>query len=457
MASITQLAQMYRQRIPTAPTTGKVGPRQTTADDLRRVATYGRAGMTSTPSYQTVDPRSGGLNRTPAPGSFQITPPQLQEIQAGLIGGPAAGYGEKYGGFPTRSDFMAAIEGEAIGTRELADLARAQADQARLARSEAYTQPVAAELSRSASMAGVRPGATLSSGERAKLMGGYEDVQQFGRSPAYVERRAAESQYGPAPSWQDSANAAMRLAYEAMLEAPTVGPEDRMQRADIAVLQGLRSPSVEAYRTFTENAPTMYADIGAPEALANLIEETPLYEYARQLAVARYGMDPSQAAGLFTPEMDVNYAKQQDDYRRFQGGFMPTSTAEYIFDNYGPEAYEQYRQSQAEAALYGSPSEQRAAANFAEEAALLEADMALAEEYGFMPSAVPGYDVEDVRLVMSDPTFKQYVANGMSRITGDEYGDVAGEELGAQYFQETGDILGANILKQILVSFDVKQ
>lgn len=475
MASITELAKMYGQRVPSTSSTGKVGPRQTTANDLRRVATYGRAGMGSRTLSGFNDPRSGGLAPMPSPGSFQMDPAQLQEIQSGLIGGPAAGYGEKYAGFPTRSDYLAAIEGEAIGTRELATLAREQAKQARenryLQSAPQYVDPLTEELSRSASMAGVRPGATLSAADRARLMGGYEQVQKFGRTPTYLGRLQEETQLGtlrpsgyeqPGMPPENSANEAMRLAYQAMLEAPTVGLQEQIQTADLAASQGLRSPTVSAYqrfgKDFEENAATMYPDIGAPEALANLIGETPLYEYARQIAQARYGMDPAQAAGLFTPEMDISYDKQQTDYERFQSGYREISDAEYIFDNYGPEALEQYRAQKAEETLYGSESEQRTAEKFALEAENLEIDLALENEYGFRPSDIPGddTDTEVVRALMSDPTFKSKVDAGLARITGDEYAENVGEELGNEYLKETGDVLGATVLQKILVTFDLK-
>lgn len=399
MASITELAKMYRQRIPTTTTTSKTGPRNTTVEDVRRVATYGRSGQPSQElRYQTVDPRYPS-RATTTPTPFQLSPEQASSVQAGIVGGPAAGYGEKYAGFPTQSDYLAAIEGQAFGAYEMANLAQQQANQAAVDRSAKYTAPISTDLSRSASMAGVRPGALMSTEDRAKLFGGYQDVQKFGGGPEYEEARFEQS---------PDANLMMRMAYESMLEAPSVGQEEQMLTANMALAQGMQSPSLSAYRRFA-NDPSVYQDVAAPQQIADLIRQTPLYEYARQIAEAQYGMDPAQAAGLFTPAMDMAYKKEQDDFNRSQQGFDNRSVAQYIFDEYGPEQFASYQAKIAEEALYGSPSQQRAAQNAQIEAEEFMDDMTILENYGFRPSDIPGIPAATTRDAFRDENFQDAV------------------------------------------------
>jgi hypothetical protein len=446
MASITELAQMYRQRIapsgmgsrvPTTTTAGKTGPRQTTVNDVRRVAQYGRSAMT--PSYASVDPRPGGLSSAPTPFSMPQT--ALQDIQAGIIGGPGAGYGEKYGGFPTQSDYLNAIKGEAFGTRELAALARQRAEQAIANRETEYVPPVSAELSRSASMAGVRPGALVSEADRAKLMGGYERVQEFGRGPEYQAARERGSYQGYSP------NDLMRMAYESMLGAPEMTPEQQRTAADIAVQEEVNLPGTQRYGQFLQSA-----EVEQPRQMADLIEQTPLSEYARQIAQARYGMDPALAAGLFGPKMDMDYAKLQDDYDRFNRGFVQLSDAEYIFDNYGPEAYDQYRQARADAALFGSESEQRSALNQQIEEENLETDLQIEENYGFRPSMVSGQDTETVRQAFYDTNFQDAVDLAVKKFQEGGLDDSAAEGIIRDYLANSGGSMSAPVNAQVLES-----
>lgn len=403
MATVSALAQMYRQRIPTAPSSGKVGPRQTTVNDLRRAATYGRSGMGSNIRYVTLP----GLSSPTSSRAFNMTPQMADEIQAGIIGGPGMGWGKKYGGFPTQSDYMAAIEGEARLTRELADLARLKAQQAVETKAGQFTPNISSELSESASMAGVRPGANLSAADRAKLMGGYERVQEMGRTPEYEQARATGERVPNLLTGERyNANELMRIAYETMLDLPNLPADEQSALAQMAAEQNVNLPGVERFNRFLSSP-----EIAGPRQTADIIENTPLYEYARQIAQARYGMDPNQAAGLFTPEMDIDYLQQQEDFRRSQQGFFPVSEAENIFDLYGQEGYDQYRQMLADEVMFGTPEQQRTAEEALIEAENLETDLLIEQNYGFRPSAIPGYSADAVRQAFNDKVFQTAVTN----------------------------------------------
>lgn len=457
MSTVSTLAQMYRQRVPTSPTTNKVGPRKTTVEDVRRVATYGRAGMAPPARFQSVDPRPGGLSSMPSSRTFEMTPQIASDIQAGIVGGPGAGYGQKYGGFPTQSDYLAAIEGEAGQTRELANLAQMQAQKAVEARSREFTPEISSGLSRSASMAGVRPGATLSSADRAKLMGGYERVQEMGRTPEYQAIvNTNKTIPDPLTGERYNANQLMRIAYETMLDASRFPADEQSAIAQLAAEQNVNLPGVQRFSQFLSSP-----EIAGPRAMASEILNTPIYEYARQIAEARYGMDPNLAAGLFTPEMDMAYEQQQQDYARMQQGFFPVSEAENIFDNYGAEGYAQYREMLAEQAMFGSPSEQRAAQQAQIEAENLETDLNIEANYGFRPSAIPGYSAEAVRQAFFDQNFQNAVDATVKQLaekqsfTRDDATKIYNDYLASTSGSAQGPI-NATILEAILKTFNTQ-
>jgi hypothetical protein len=414
MASISELAKMYQQRVPTA-TTSKIGPRNTTVEDVRRVATYGRSGPSSNIRYTQLPHQQNPSNSATTKAPFRLSPGQASDVQSGVVGGPAYGYGEKYGNFPTRSDYLAAIEGGAFEAKELGELARLQYEQEVEKGASQFAPQIVSDLSRSASMAGVRPGALMSAEDRANLAQGYERVQEFGRTPEYEAIRGPinqlnRSKYQPLvipdsqTGEQYNANDLMRTAYEAMLEGPTVDPGIQSAYAQMASEQNVNLPSVRPFTDFL-GSPT----VQAPLQTADLIAGTPLYEYARQIAESRYGMDPSQAAGLFTPAMDMAYQKEQDDFNRAQQGFDNRSTAQYIFDEYGPEQFASYQATIAEEAMFGSPSQQRAAQDAQVEAEEFMDDMIILENYGFRPSDIPGVPAATIREAFRDENFQTAV------------------------------------------------
>lgn len=395
--------------------TPRVGPRNTTVEDVRRVATYGRAGTASkTPAYQSVDPRYPKAS-TASSAPFEMSPNQASNIQSNIIGGPEYGYGENNAGFSTRSDYLAAIEGGAFEAKELGELARLQYEQEVARGAGQFAPAITSDLSRSASMAGVRPGALMSAADRAKLAEGYDRVQEFGRTPEYQAIRGPINQLNqtkyqplvipnPETGERYNANELMRTAYEAMLEAPTMDPQIQSAYAQLASEQNVNLPSVRPFTDFLGGQ-----SVQAPLQTANLVAGTPLYEYARQIAQSRYGMDPNQAAGLFTPAMDMAYQKEQDDFFRAQQGFDNRSPAQYIFDEYGPEQFASYQAKIAEDAMFGSPSQQRAARAAQIEAEEFIDDMTILENYGFRPSDIPGIPAAATRQAFRDGNFQDAV------------------------------------------------
>ena len=472
MASITDLAKMYRQRVPTTTTTSRTGPRQTTVDDVRRVATYGRSAMT--PSYVTADPRAGGLPTSRPISTFQSNPGQLEELQAGIIGGPGLGYGEKNGGFSTWTNLLRAVEGEAYGTREVEALARQKAEQAIADRAGEYIDPIMPELSRSASMAGVRPGALASEADRAKLMGGYERVQQYGNQPEYQQVREEERQLAreqemarrqliasggmalnaPTTPSGSLANQMMRAAYEDMYYSPEYSPEDRRTVADIAEQQQVNLPSVQQYGQLLQSP-----EVAGPRQLADLIASTPISEYAQQIAQARYGMDPNLARGVFGTDLDMQFAADQINAQQMAENKPMLSDDQLAWQMLGPEGYAQYREQKILDMVYGSPEEQ---AKAEEDAINLENDLAIQDNFGFMPSDISGVKAETLREVLQNPDVEQYVKQGIvtlrdtEKLAADYAGSAKalGNQLAQDWMKAGGDPVEAQIIQRIFSSFD---
>jgi hypothetical protein len=107
----------------------RTGPRGVTIEDVRRVADQGtdtgdRAGYTFT-------------RRTP--GIVGLIPgTTARGMLTQIIGGPSSGYGMKYGGYPTQSQWQDAILGQAAQAPELAAQMADQAARNRMIEDQAY-------------------------------------------------------------------------------------------------------------------------------------------------------------------------------------------------------------------------------------------------------------------------------------------------------------------------------
>jgi hypothetical protein len=401
-----------------------------------------------TPSHRLADPRAGGLPTFREP---KTAPPfNAIDIQSDIIGGPGAGYGLKYGGFPTQSDYQNAIRGEAFATRELEALARQKAEQAIANRGSEYIDPVTTELSRSASMAGVRPGALMSTADRAKLMGGYQNVQEFGRTPEYEEIR--ELTRGSAPESPESsfANKLMRAAYNDMYNSPGYNEEDRRLVADMAERQLVNLPSVG--RIFES------PEVAGPQQLADLIKGNPVSQYAQQIAQARYGMDPNLARGLFGTDLDMKFAADEINAQQLAEGKPQLSDDQLAWRLLGPEGYMQYREDKILKLAYGSPEEIEKAE---QDAMNLEMDLDIRDLLGFMPSDLSGVQSDLLRDAMQNPQFGEYVKTAMDTLKKegglDEYGGSAkelGNTLAQDWLMAGGSPIEAKLIAQILANFD---
>lgn len=420
MTTPSKLAALIGSQIPTSTNTSKVGPRQTTADDLRRAATFGSAGMGPRSLYSSVDPR-GTLPTSRPVQPFQLTPEMAEQIQYGIIGGPGPGYGQKYGGFSTQAQQLAAIEGEAMLALQLAQMAQQKSNELQQPAFEQYDYDM--DLSRKG-LAGQRMT------EARKLV-----------SSPLSDLASALSSSGK-PSDQDYYGA--HMARMNALRGTGDYSGDVQKQMQINTLKSVEPQALE-------NLERSYigSDAERYQAVADLIAETPFHEYARQLATARYGMDPNLAAGLFTPESTISYDKQQKDYERFLQNYRELSDAEYLFDTYGPEAYEEYRARKAETMMFGTEKEILEEEN-------LYIDLGLEEQYGFRPSDVRNFDTDLVRALMSDQTFGSKTKAGIDEVMANGRGEEIAARYATDYYKETGDAMGARVLAQIIADFDIK-
>jgi hypothetical protein len=493
MATVAELAAMYRQRIPTGATASTQVARRTSPYEnmlkeraarqqeqsrtgqkpgvARRTSPYDnmltdrsvRQGTDKTgprgASYQDlVDVARFGLKALPRTVVKSTAKPYTlpsgvgQRLTSELIGGPSPYIGEKYAGFETRSDLLAAPEGEADYIYGIARLAEQQAAEAADRHFYDRNRQVAGQLSSIAGLAGVRPGANLSTADREQLMRGYRGVREFGETPEYEAALDVpleyQQMYGGRP-----ANEIMRQAYETMLNAPRLGRDEQAAASERAI-SGLgwfpeANQMMEAQMAGDPN-------VAGPQQLAQLIKSTPFSQYAQQVAINKYGMDPMLAAALYPRSLDADYANMQDEADLAEAGFRNESMAEYIFRNDGQDAYDQWMRQKADEALYGSASEQEAYLKALEEDANLQFDQQIADNYGFYPSDIKGIPADEVRARASDPVFQEYLAKGIDAIQGGDFGDMVGAAEAQNYITQTGDRVGARILAQAIATFDVR-
>jgi hypothetical protein len=189
------------------------------------------------------------------------------------------------------------------------------------------------------------------------------------------------------------------------------------------------------------------------ENVAAGFANTPLSEFAQQIAVNRYGYDPALAQGLFDTSVDVNSLKDQADYFAAQHPELNMSPAEIVYQQFGQDGLDQYNAQQAQQALYGTPSQQTTADQAAQDAANAPIDAQLYSVYGYMPKEISG-PTDLVRQVMSDSAFTQQFNDAQTQIYNDiNNGKTANDAVGEymrNYLQQTGDPLRANILNELL-------
>lgn len=465
----------------------KIGPRGITIEDVVDVANNGLS-KTGAATYKSVSQPTA------------TTPVDYASL---LAGGPASTYGQKYGGQPSGEYAKQMILGAAMQAKSVGDLAAMQAatNRSQLESKFAsdllsgtnklyptyraqFDQPLAPPSSaRNVQIQNLTPAISdleARLAERklyARRIGAYEQQRQgTGKEIDVLEAelrdaRRAMGQVNPSGKTPEQLAAENKAnAYGAYMDRMNMLDTSGLPSSRNTTNQGAGSVSLQPTvsellrggaqrQTITNLMPglnqakaeqvTPYATVA--EGFAN----TPLSQFAQQIAVNRYGYDPALAAGLFDTSVDIQSLKDQADLFAAQNPQLNMSPAEIVFNQLGEEGLNTYLQQQAEQALLGSPSQQRTEAQLAQDAANAPIDADLYQTYAVMPSEISG-PTDLVRQVMSDPNFLSQFQTGITKIYDDiGKGKTANDAVGEyvrNYLNQTGDPLTANILEELLTN-----
>jgi hypothetical protein len=449
----------------------KIGPRGITIEDVQDVATNGSKAGKSQYVY------------APATTTTATSPVDYAAL---LAGGPASTYGLKYAGQPSGEYAKQMILGAAMQAKSIGDLAALQAstNQQNLTSKfasdllagtnklspifrEKFNQPLAPPSSaRNVQIQNLTPAiadleARLAERKRyARRIGAYEQQRQgTGREIDILQEdlrdtRRALAQVNPTGKTPEQLAAENKAnAYGAymtrmnMLDPSTGGTIPEMLRAGAQ------------RQTATNLTPALQAALAEQvtpyETVAEGFANTPLSQFAQQIAVNRYGYDPALAAGLFDTSVDVQSLKDQADLFAAQNPQLNMSPAEIVYNQLGEEGLNQYLQQQAEQALMGSPSQQRTEAELAQDAANAPIDAELYSAYATAPGNVNSALNADVaRQYMSDPNFLAQFQAGTTQVYDDMGKGISGADAVNAYMQNylntTGDPVSARILEELL-------
>jgi len=447
----------------------KIGPRGITIEDVVDVANNGLS-KTGAATYKSVS---------------QPTATSPVDYAALLAGGPAATYGQKYGGQPSGEYARQMILGAAMQAKSIGDLAALQAstNQQNLTSKFAsdllagtnklyptyraqFDQPMLDSNNRNVQIQNLTPAisdleARLAERKRyARRIGAYEQQRQgTGREIDILQEdlrdtRRALGQVNPTGKTPEQLAAENKAnAYGAymtrmnMLDPSTGGTIPEMLRAGAQ------------RQTATNLTPGLQAALAEQvtpyETVAQGFANTPLSQFAQQIAVNRYGYDPALAAGLFDTSVDVQSLKDEADLFAAQNPQLNMSPAEIVYNQLGEEGLNQYLQQQAEQALMGSPSQQRTEAELAQDAANAPIDAELYSAYATAPGNVNSALNADVaRQYMSDPNFLAQFQAGTTQVYDDMGKGISGADAVNAYMQNylntTGDPVSARILEELL-------
>jgi hypothetical protein len=469
----------------------KIGPRGITIEDVVNVANNGLS-KTGAATYKSV---SQPMATSPV------------DYAALLAGGPASTYGEKYAGQPSGEYAKQMILGAAMQAKSIGDLAALQAstNQQNLTSKFAsdllagtnklyptyraqFDQPMLDSNNRNVQIQNLTPAISdleARLAERklyARRIGAYEQQRQgTGKEIDILEAelrdaRRAMGQVNPLGKTPEQfAEENKANAYGAYMDRMNMLDTSGLPSSRNTTNQGAGSVSLQPTvpellrggaqrQTISNLMPGLNqakAEQVTPyETVAQGFANTPLSQFAQQIAVNRYGYDPALAAGLFDTSVDIQSLKDQADLFAAQNPQLNMSPAEIVRYQFGEEALNQYLQQQAEQALYGTGSQQRTEAELAQDAANAPIDAELYSVYATAPGDLSSALNADVaRQYMSDPNFLAQFQAGTTKIYDDMSQGLSGADAVNSYMQNylntTGDPVSARILEELLsnVSF----
>jgi hypothetical protein len=405
----------------------------------------------------------------------------VEDLVAGAIGGPATTYGKKYGGLSTMDQFNTAVIGHVARVPELQRLAFQKAAEAQAAleagrlyspQSPADYDRVRAEEAR-IQEALARP-ITAPAAELAAVQARRAAISPAQQRLAEIETQLATRGTQTPGSLVGSRATDETLRDEARMLRRQLGDEPT-QQTEQAVRQGesdrLRQ---DAYARYMErmNVNPYYGETPREAALLNLgtpisgtalrtrvepmmnvateLANLPRADLAQRIATEVYGMEPTLARGMFGGEFERDQRlRELADINVFPG----QSIEEQIALTQGPDALIAYQQQQLANAL----AKQQEGFKTADEEAF---DLSIEQQTGIPVEAAAGnYTLDTARRVLTDPNFIDTVAESRqilmdSGATSLEEQRNAARNVAMNYFNATGDQVAAQILYNVLVSFD---
>lgn len=380
----------------------KIGPRGTTIQDVMGVAQNGAQPVQSNYVY--------------APPSTQPPATTAIDYAALLAGQPAPTYGQRYGGMPTAEYFKALNIGAAQQARSVGELAQMQALQAN-ADLTSYYKPLVEKQ--------------------------YDTNTQLLNQPLLDPSKYTTQGYGP--TWFEDTARNKQDAYGAYM--------DRMNLLDLTPNEeGGYEPVIRgAAKKFEPEMTRDYNTQVQPYTdLANNILSVPLSEYARQIAVQRYGYDPALAQGLFGQGVDIQALQDQQTLYGLQNPQLSYSPEERILQYEGQEGLDRYNRQQAEASLYGTPTEQTAL----EQQQYAEVDTNLFGVYASTPAEVLPENPDIARAYMTGESFLTDFQSGVAAISSAPLGlqRTTANEFLLGYANEISDPIAIRIMENLIDS-----
>ena len=456
----------------------KIGPRGITIEDV-------------------VDVANNGLSKTGAATYKSVSQPTATtpvDYAALLAGGPAATYGQKYGGQPSAEYGRQMILGAAMQNKSIGELAALQAAANRSQLESKFTsdllsrtnevyptlrakfdKPLLDEstMTRNYRPSGMDQTAAAIADQERKLNSMYvydfDGTRRLSMMSDPAEVRALQASinenklalsragYDPTTANRRQEEAIRQTAvnkqnaYGAYMNRMNMLGEGRSlpQRLRAGAQRDIIADLTPGLESAVAEQVTPFATVA--ESFAN----TPLSQFAQQIAVNRYGYDPALAAGLFDTSVDIQSLKDEADLFAAQNPQLNMSPIEIVRNQFGDEGVDQYLQQQANELLYGTGSQQRTEAELAQDAANAPIDAELYSAYATAPGNVNSALNADVaRQYMSDPNFLAQFQTGTTEIYDAMSKGFSGTDAVNGYIQkylnETGDPVSARILEELL-------
>ena len=478
----------------------RIGPRGITIQDVQDVVNNGLS-KTGAATYKSAY----------APADTTATTPV--DYAALLAGGPAPTYGQKYGGQPSGEYARQMILGAAMQRKSIGDLAALQAATAQqnltskfasdltagtnkmfpsyqakfnqplldssIMQNNIYAhrlEPVVADLetrlaaktkevTQSGAYEAERKGLNKQvTALAAELADARRAVSQANPSGKTLEQMAADNKTNAYGAYMDRMNMLDLSKPGTQLGTRTnLGSTNEYGKIEGSprTTQGYLSPLYQGAERqtaagLTPGLESAFAQQVTPyQNVAEGFANTPLSQFAQQIAVQQYGYDPALAAGLFDTSVDIQSLKDQADLFAAQHPELNMSPIEIVRNQFGDEGVNQYLQQQAEQALYGTPSQQTTADQAAQDAANAPIDAQLYSVYATAPSEInSALNADQARQTMSDPNFLAQFQAGTTAVYDAIQGGVnANDAVGAyvrDYLNKTGDPVSARILEELL-------